>query len=70
MTLVLLSSQLEEAFKVQIEQVGIDDCLFESTCRGSCFSRLKIFDNEVHRVQTNTSSIIGQWRAVGLVFGD
>ena len=46
-------------FKIRIEQVGIDDCLFESTCRGSCHSRLKIFDNEVHRVQTNTSSIIG-----------
>ena len=51
--------QLEEQFKVEIEQVGIDDCLFEATCRGSCHSRLRIFDNEVHRVQTNTSSVIG-----------
>ena len=51
--------QLEEMFKIRIEQVGIDDCLFESTCSGSCHSRLKIFDNEVHMVQTNTSSIIG-----------
>ncbi|XP_043236819.1 neural-cadherin-like isoform X1 [Amphibalanus amphitrite] len=51
--------QLEEMLKVEIDQVGIDDCLFESTCRGSCHSHLKIFDNEVYRVQTNTSSIIG-----------
>ncbi|XP_037090914.1 DE-cadherin-like [Pollicipes pollicipes] len=50
--------QLEEMFKIEIEQVGIDDCIFETTCRGSCHSHLQIQGNEVHRVQTNTSSII------------
>ena len=54
--------QLEDMFGIKIEQVGINDCIYEKTCEGSCHSQLKIFDNEVYRVQTNTSSIIGRWR--------
>ncbi|XP_037076990.1 neural-cadherin-like [Pollicipes pollicipes] len=51
--------QLEDLFGFEIEQVGINDCLYEATCQGSCHAELKIFDDEVYRVQTNTSSIIG-----------
>ncbi|XP_043190768.1 DE-cadherin-like isoform X2 [Amphibalanus amphitrite] len=50
---------LETMFGIKIEQVGINDCIYEHTCEGSCHAELKIFDNEVYRVQTNTSSIIG-----------
>ncbi|XP_037090978.1 DE-cadherin-like [Pollicipes pollicipes] len=52
--------QLEEVFKIEIQQVGIDDCIYETTCNSSCFSSLTIFEEKVYKVQTNMSTIIGE----------
>ncbi|XP_043205387.1 DE-cadherin-like isoform X2 [Amphibalanus amphitrite] len=52
--------QFEESLKIEIQQVNIDECVNETTCDGnSCLSSLKIFDNEVYKIQTNLTSIIG-----------
>ena len=53
--------QLEETLKIEIQQVNIDDCINEETCDGnSCLSSLEIFDDEVYKVQTNLTTIIGK----------
>ena len=66
MTSTVSSPQLEDLFGFRIEQVGINDCIYEDTCEGSCHAELKIFDDEVYRVQTNTSSVIGAYFGCGV----
>lgn len=50
--------QIEEIVGVNITMVGIDECLYETTCEGSCTNYLDVLGNPA-TVNANRTSLVG-----------